>query len=109
MSVNVNLTIEIAGCLHDKVGAVEAAIMNVLEYEQLDRDFGLFEHLPDADGQGGLTLKSATDPSRPVIISGLARFSPSFQKQLEDAAAEANGRPCKVLVMEAFPDDEDLE
>ena len=99
MSVNLVLTIEARGYDRAREKAIRAAILELIEKEGLERDFGKLE------AKGGV-LRASTPV--PVIISASYKWLPVVQKALAAAVKKANGKKCETKLT-AEDGDEALE
>lgn len=101
MSVNLHLSIRVAGYNPARRKAIVKAVKDLIKAEDLQNDLpGLVE----VEEGSEKVLLTRSDPKHPVIISGSYRWVPEFQAALKKAVSAANQAVCSVKFEEVDAD-----
>jgi hypothetical protein len=93
MSVNLHLSIRVAGYSPGRGEAIKQAIQAIIQRESIDNDLPPLKE--SVEGQTPI-LVTRSNPDYPVIVSSSYTWIPEIQAALSQAAEAANGSPCKV-------------
>ena len=93
MSVNLHLSITVRGYDPRRVEAIQQAIREIVERNDLGGDL---PPLVEGEDSNGRYLSAHTDRDMPVIISRAYKWAPEFHEALHEAATRANETACEV-------------
>lgn len=93
MSVNLHLGVVVRDYRPDRTEAIARAVREVLVREEIDEDLPPLTESVDSSGR---RLASRSNLDRPVIITGAYEWAMRIEKELREAASQANGEPCRV-------------
>jgi predicted DNA-binding WGR domain protein len=93
MSVNLHLSIRVAGYNPAHRKAIVKAVKDLIEAEDLQDDLPA---LVEVEEGGVKVLLTRSDPENPVIISSSYRWVPEIQAALTKAVTDANQEACSV-------------
>lgn len=96
MSVNLVMTIRVAGYDTGREEQIKSAILAVLEAEEVDEEF---DELSCRDGV------MTTETPFPVVVSRSYEWVPKVRDALGAAVTKANGAECEVLFTAEEDDD----